>query len=102
MVEEGVADALVENLKARVSKLTVGKPEDDCDICHVISKASADWIEALVTGAHRPCWNAPPYSRLSVRFAHKYRRIAIHSFEHSMSGLVCCVCTFDSRELLSA
>lgn len=51
MVEEGVADVLVEKLKEGVVKLTVGRPEDDCDICHVISKSSADWIEELSKGA---------------------------------------------------
>ena len=54
MVHESVADDLVALLKVAVSKLTVGAPEDDCDVCHVISSSSADWIEELVTGAPSP------------------------------------------------
>jgi glyceraldehyde-3-phosphate dehydrogenase (NADP+) len=51
MVVDTVADAVVKKLAEAVAKLTVGRPEDDCDICHVISESSADWIESLVQGS---------------------------------------------------
>lgn len=53
MVHEAVADELVAQVHARVKALTVGKPEDNCDICAVISEGSANWIEELVAGARR-------------------------------------------------
>jgi glyceraldehyde-3-phosphate dehydrogenase (NADP+) len=53
-VVDGVADALVAKVRERVAALTVGKPEDDADVCAVISKSSADWAESLVTGAGPP------------------------------------------------
>lgn len=48
---ESVADALVEKVKARVAKLTIGIPEDDCDITPVVSESSANFIEGLVMDA---------------------------------------------------
>jgi acyl-CoA reductase-like NAD-dependent aldehyde dehydrogenase len=51
MAVEGIADALVGKVKAAVDALSVGRPEDDCDVCHVISASSADYIEELVKGA---------------------------------------------------
>ena len=48
---ESVADALVERVKAKVAKLTVGPPEDDCDITPVVSESSANFIEGLVLDA---------------------------------------------------
>lgn len=50
MVHESVADTLVAKVHEKVKALTVGKPEDNCDICAVISEGSANWIEELVTG----------------------------------------------------
>ena len=50
MVHNAVADSLVAKVHERVKALTVGKPEDNCDICAVISDSSANWIEELVTG----------------------------------------------------
>lgn len=50
MVHEAVADRLVAKVHEKVKALTVGKPEDNCDICAVISESSANWIEELVTG----------------------------------------------------
>jgi len=50
-VMESVADALVEKVKARVAKLRVGPPEDDCDITPVVTESSANFIEGLVTDA---------------------------------------------------
>jgi glyceraldehyde-3-phosphate dehydrogenase (NADP+) len=51
LVHEAIADELVSKVHKRVSALTVGKPEDNCDICAVISESSANWIETLVMGA---------------------------------------------------
>lgn len=48
---ESVADALVEKVKARVVKLRVGPPEDDCDITPVVTESSANFIEGLVKDA---------------------------------------------------
>ncbi|XWS17771.1 hypothetical protein CRYUN_Cryun33cG0096100 [Craigia yunnanensis] len=48
---ETVADVLVEKMKAKVAKLTVGPPEDDCDITPVVSESSANFIEGLVKDA---------------------------------------------------
>ena len=51
LVMESVADALVEKVKAKVAKLTVGPPEDDCDITPVVSESSSNYIEGLVKDA---------------------------------------------------
>nr|XP_034895500.1 NADP-dependent glyceraldehyde-3-phosphate dehydrogenase isoform X1 [Populus alba] len=51
LVMESVADALVEKVKARVAKLRVGPPEDDCDITPVVTESSANFIEGLVMDA---------------------------------------------------
>jgi len=51
LVIESVADALVEKVKAKVAKLTVGPPEDDSDITPVVSESSANFIEGLVNDA---------------------------------------------------
>ncbi|KAL0001034.1 hypothetical protein SO802_014815 [Lithocarpus litseifolius] len=51
LVMESVADSLVEKVKAKVAKLTVGPPEDDCDITPVVSESSANYIEGLVEDA---------------------------------------------------
>lgn len=48
---ESVADTLVEKVKAKVSKLTVGPPEEDCDITPVVTESSANFIEGLVKDA---------------------------------------------------
>lgn len=48
---EAVADALVAKVNAKVAKLTVGPPEEDCDITAVISESSANFIEGLVRDA---------------------------------------------------
>eukprot|EP00890_Picochlorum_soloecismus_P003022 jgi/Picsp_1/3720/NSC_06556-R1_nadp-dependent glyceraldehyde-3-phosphate dehydrogenase len=46
-----VADVLVESVVEQVSALTVGKPEDNCNITPVISSSSANFIEELVKDA---------------------------------------------------
>ncbi|KAL7193390.1 hypothetical protein ACSBR2_025075 [Camellia fascicularis] len=51
LVMESVADALVEKVKAKVAKLMVGPPEDNCDITPVVTESSANFIEGLVMDA---------------------------------------------------
>lgn len=51
LVHESVADALVAGVNAGIAKLSVGQPEEDADICAVVSKSSADFIEGLVRDA---------------------------------------------------
>lgn len=51
LVMESVAGTLVEKVKAKVAKLTVGAPEDDCDITPVVTESSANFIEGLVMDA---------------------------------------------------
>ncbi|XP_044463378.1 NADP-dependent glyceraldehyde-3-phosphate dehydrogenase-like isoform X2 [Mangifera indica] len=51
LVMESVANTLVEKVKAKVAKLSVGRPEDDCDITPVVSESSANFIEGLVMDA---------------------------------------------------
>jgi acyl-CoA reductase-like NAD-dependent aldehyde dehydrogenase len=48
---ECIADALVCKINGKLCKLTVGMPEDDCDITPVISDTSANFIEGLVQDA---------------------------------------------------
>jgi len=48
---ESVADELVEKVKAKVAKLTVGPPEENSDITAVVSESSANFIEGLVMDA---------------------------------------------------
>ncbi|CAG9462241.1 unnamed protein product [Pedinophyceae sp. YPF-701] len=50
-VTEAVGDALAAKVAARMGKLTVGRPEDDCTVTPVISKSSADFIQGLVEDA---------------------------------------------------
>ncbi|GKG09974.1 NADP-dependent glyceraldehyde-3-phosphate dehydrogenase, partial [Tanacetum coccineum] len=44
---ESVAEALVEKVNAKVAKLKVGPPKDDCDITPVVSESLANFIEGL-------------------------------------------------------
>eukprot|EP01024_Parvocaulis_polyphysoides_P054120 TRINITY_DN5451_c0_g1_i2.p1 TRINITY_DN5451_c0_g1~~TRINITY_DN5451_c0_g1_i2.p1 ORF type:complete len:509 (-),score=62.48 TRINITY_DN5451_c0_g1_i2:233-1759(-) len=53
LVEKSVADELVSKIVSSVGKLTVGSPEDDCQITPVISSSSADFIEGLVKDAEQ-------------------------------------------------
>lgn len=48
---EAVADTVVEKVNAKVAKLKVGPPEDDCDITPVVTESSANFIEGLVMDA---------------------------------------------------
>ncbi|CAD7704305.1 unnamed protein product [Ostreobium quekettii] len=51
LVENAVAEELVDQVLEGVRQLTVGSPEDDASITPVISKSSADFIESLVHDA---------------------------------------------------
>ncbi|EFJ18626.1 hypothetical protein SELMODRAFT_112240 [Selaginella moellendorffii] len=51
LVMESVADKLVSSVNAKVAKLKVGPPENNCDIVPVVTEASANFIEGLVTDA---------------------------------------------------
>ncbi|XP_002971252.2 NADP-dependent glyceraldehyde-3-phosphate dehydrogenase [Selaginella moellendorffii] len=51
LAQESIADTLVSKINAKVAKLTVGPPEQDCDIVPVVSDASANFIEGLVSDA---------------------------------------------------
>ncbi|XP_019055524.1 PREDICTED: NADP-dependent glyceraldehyde-3-phosphate dehydrogenase-like [Nelumbo nucifera] len=64
LVMEPVANALVNKVKVRVAKLTVGAPEDDCDITPVVSESSANFIEGLVMDAKQK----------GATFCQEYRR----------------------------
>lgn len=46
-----MADRLVAAVAAGVAKLSVGRPEDDCDITPVVSESSANFIEGLAMDA---------------------------------------------------
>ncbi|KAE8656632.1 NADP-dependent glyceraldehyde-3-phosphate dehydrogenase [Hibiscus syriacus] len=64
LVMESVANALVDKVKAKVVKLTVGPPEDDCDITPVVTESSANFIEGLVMDAKQK----------GATFCQEYRR----------------------------
>ena len=51
LVDRSVADDLVAQIVPMVRALSVGKPEDDCDITPVVSESSATFIEGLVDDA---------------------------------------------------
>ncbi|KAL6558176.1 hypothetical protein OROMI_018526 [Orobanche minor] len=64
LVMESVADALVEKVKSKLTELTVGPPEDDCDITPVVSESSANFIEGLVADAkHKGATFCQEYTR---------------------------------------
>lgn len=48
---DAIADELVTAVAAGVSRLSVGQPEDDADVCAVVSARSADYIQSLVEDA---------------------------------------------------
>lgn len=48
---ESVADTLVKKVNEKVGKLSVGPPENDCDITPVVTESSANFIEGLVMDA---------------------------------------------------
>lgn len=64
LVMESVADALVEKVKSKLAELTVGPPEDNCDITPVVSESSASFIEGLVLDAkHKGATLCQEYKR---------------------------------------
>lgn len=48
---ESIADTLVKKVNEKLAKLTVGPPENDCDITPVVTESSANFIEGLVMDA---------------------------------------------------
>ncbi|XP_048233543.1 NADP-dependent glyceraldehyde-3-phosphate dehydrogenase-like [Ricinus communis] len=51
VVMDSIAGALVEKVKDRVAKLSVGLPEDNCDITPAVTESSAKFIEGLIKDA---------------------------------------------------
>ncbi|MBM7643150.1 NADP-dependent glyceraldehyde-3-phosphate dehydrogenase [Streptococcus loxodontisalivarius] len=51
LVMENVADKLVETIREKVLKLTIGNPEEDADITPLIDTKAADFVEGLVNDA---------------------------------------------------
>ncbi|CAO2201999.1 unnamed protein product [Urochloa humidicola] len=51
LIMESIADAVVQKVNAKLAKLKVGPPEDDCDITPVVTESSANFIEGLVMDA---------------------------------------------------
>jgi glyceraldehyde-3-phosphate dehydrogenase (NADP+) len=51
LIMNSIADEVVEKVKSKMAKLTVGPPEDDCDITPVVTESSANFIEGLVMDA---------------------------------------------------
>ncbi|MEQ9809264.1 NADP-dependent glyceraldehyde-3-phosphate dehydrogenase [Streptococcus jiangjianxini] len=51
LVMDSVADQLVEILREKILKLTIGSPEDNADITSLIDTGAADFVEGLVNDA---------------------------------------------------
>ena len=51
LVVESVADKLISLVEPGLKKLTVGKPEDNCDITPLVTAASATFVEGLAADA---------------------------------------------------
>ncbi|MDO4635803.1 MAG: NADP-dependent glyceraldehyde-3-phosphate dehydrogenase [Streptococcus sp.] len=51
LVMESIADELVEKIRQKVLKLTIGLPEENADITTLIDKHAADYVEGLVDDA---------------------------------------------------
>ncbi|MGT2907141.1 NADP-dependent glyceraldehyde-3-phosphate dehydrogenase [Streptococcus dentiloxodontae] len=51
LVQEEVADELVELIRQKVLDLTIGMPEDDADITPLIDTKAADYVEGLINDA---------------------------------------------------
>lgn len=51
LVEEKIADTLVQKLKERIEKLKIGNPEDEADITPLINSEAADFVEGLIVDA---------------------------------------------------
>ena len=50
---ESIPDTLVKKVNEKLQKLTVGPPENDCDITPVVTESSANFIEGLVMDAKK-------------------------------------------------
>ncbi|CAI8611403.1 unnamed protein product [Vicia faba] len=103
LVMESVADALVEKVKAKVAKLSVGPPEDDSDITPVVSESSANFIEGLVNDAKekdmRIAWEEPFGPVLPVIRINSVEE-GIHHCNASNFGLQGCVFTKDINKAI--
>ncbi|CAL9188603.1 unnamed protein product [Musa hybrid cultivar] len=64
LIMESVADAVVEKVKAKMANLTIGPPEENCDITPVVSESSANFIQGLVMDAKQK----------GATFCQEYRR----------------------------
>ncbi|KAL3838564.1 hypothetical protein ACJIZ3_023155 [Penstemon smallii] len=64
LVIESIADTLVKKVNEKIEKLTVGPPEDNCDITPVVTECSANFIESLVMDAKQK----------GAKFCQEYRR----------------------------
>lgn len=51
LVVDSVADELISLIEPGLERLTVGKPEDDCDITPLVTSASATFVEGLAADA---------------------------------------------------
>lgn len=51
LVQEEIADELVEIIREKVLTLTVGNPEDNADITPLIDSGAADFVEGLINDA---------------------------------------------------
>ncbi|KAG6536986.1 hypothetical protein ZIOFF_002064 [Zingiber officinale] len=51
LIMDSIADVVIEKVKAKMAKLTVGPPEENCDITPVVTESSANFIEDLVMDA---------------------------------------------------
>lgn len=53
LVDQKVKQALVKLLVEKVNKLTVGNPEDDCDVTPVINENTVKYIKGLINDASK-------------------------------------------------
>lgn len=51
LVQDSIADILIEKLKTRIEKLKAGDPREEVTITPLISKKSADFVEELIHAA---------------------------------------------------
>nr|AAM00227.1 glyceraldehyde-3-phosphate dehydrogenase [Oryza sativa] len=72
LIMESVADIVVEKVKAKLAKLTVGPPEADSDITPVVTESSANFIEGLVMDAKEK--GATFCKEKGATFCQEYRR----------------------------
>jgi acyl-CoA reductase-like NAD-dependent aldehyde dehydrogenase len=90
---ECIADQLVCKVNAKLAKLTIGMPEDDCDITPVVSETSANFIEGLVQDARH---KGARFHQVSHDICHLFGfqqghykiRLRFLTFEELRSGVV--------------